>query len=222
MVATSRTPLPTQNLSTASNFNPEIRSHPMSTFVASGGNGAGAISAATSVQRHKSSNYFPHRGGVRLPLPLSPRRSHLLHIVSAKGRRGSIKTTEKLGEKRNTTSDPVEFGSSPDGVESSAGLSNSSVVDDGFVMPKLPGDEKDFWEGPQWDTLGFAVEYLWALGIVFSLIACGVAVATYNEGATDFKDTPAYKESTQTGDVLEEPGESVFESNPTEEAPSLD
>lgn len=57
------------------------------------------------------------------------------------------------------------------------------------------------------------------------LIACGIAVATYNEGATDFKDTTAYKESVQSRELLEEPDTSspdVFESNPTEVAPSLE
>ncbi|KAL5999879.1 hypothetical protein ACLOJK_034556 [Asimina triloba] len=57
------------------------------------------------------------------------------------------------------------------------------------------------------------------------LIACGIAVATYNEGATDFKETPAYKESTQTRELLDEPEASssdVFEGNPTEAAPSLE
>ncbi|TYH57880.1 hypothetical protein ES332_D08G118300v1 [Gossypium tomentosum] len=58
------------------------------------------------------------------------------------------------------------------------------------------------------------------------LIACGIAVvATYNEGATDFKETPAYKESVQSRELLEEPDVSnsdVFESNPTEVAPSLE
>ncbi|KAG8484166.1 hypothetical protein CXB51_022909 [Gossypium anomalum] len=57
------------------------------------------------------------------------------------------------------------------------------------------------------------------------LIACGIAVATYNEGATDFKETPAYKESIQSQELLEQPDASnsdVFESNPTEVAPSLE
>lgn len=57
------------------------------------------------------------------------------------------------------------------------------------------------------------------------LVACGVAVATYNEGATDFKETPVYKESMQSRELLEEPDASnsdVFESNPTEQAPSLE
>nr|CAD1833045.1 unnamed protein product [Ananas comosus var. bracteatus] len=57
------------------------------------------------------------------------------------------------------------------------------------------------------------------------LIACGIAVSTYNEGATDFRDTPAYKESIQSRELLEEPESSnsdVFEGNPTEVAPSLE
>ncbi|KAK8283746.1 hypothetical protein V6Z12_D08G115000 [Gossypium hirsutum] len=61
---------------------------------------------------------------------------------------------------------------------------------------------------------------------LLQLIACGIAVvATYNEGATDFKETPAYKESVQSRELLEEPDVSnsdVFESNPTEVAPSLE
>ncbi|EPS74567.1 hypothetical protein M569_00189, partial [Genlisea aurea] len=98
-------------------------------------------------------------------------------------------------------------------------------IDDGFVMPDLPGEKPDFWEGPKWDGLGFFVEYMWAFGIFFALIACGIAVATYNEGATDFKKTPTYKESLQTRELLEGPEASdseVFESNPTEQAPPLE
>ncbi|KAK1313183.1 hypothetical protein QJS10_CPA06g02198 [Acorus calamus] len=59
-----------------------------------------------------------------------------------------------------------------------------------------------------------------------NLIACGIAVTTYNEGASDFKETPVYKESIQSRELLEEPdassSEDVFEANPTEEAPSLE
>lgn len=61
--------------------------------------------------------------------------------------------------------------------------------------------------------------------LLLQLIACGIAVATYNEGASDFKETPAYKESVQSRELLEEPEASdsdVFESNPTEVAPSLE
>ncbi|KAI8525998.1 hypothetical protein RHMOL_Rhmol13G0274300 [Rhododendron molle] len=105
------------------------------------------------------------------------------------------------------------------------GSVDASGADDGYFLPELPGLEKDFWEGPEWDGFGFFVQYMWAFGIGFALIASGFAVATYNEGATDFKQTPAYKESIQSRDLLEEPEGSssdVFESNPTEEAPSLE
>lgn len=57
------------------------------------------------------------------------------------------------------------------------------------------------------------------------LIACGIAVATYNGGATDFKQTPVYKESIQSRDLLDEPegtNADVFEGNPTEVAPSVE
>ena len=78
-------------------------------------------------------------------------------------------------------------------------------------------------------TFGRAVFFddLRLILIIYSLqlVACGIAVATYNEGATDFKATPAYKESIQSRELLEEPEGSnsdVFELNPTEEAPSLE
>lgn len=35
--------------------------------------------------------------------------------------------------------------------------------------PALPGLEQNFWEGPQWDALGFFVQYMWAFGIVFGV-----------------------------------------------------
>lgn len=98
-------------------------------------------------------------------------------------------------------------------------------VDDGYFLPELPGDKPDFWEGAQWNAFGFFIQYLWAFGIGFALVACGIAVATYNEGATDFKATPVYKESIQSRELLEEPDASnsdVFEANPTEVAPSLE
>jgi len=51
----------------------------------------------------------------------------------------------------------------------------------------------------------------------------GYAAINYNLGASDFKETPAYKES-QSQELLEPPETSesdIFESNPTEVAPSL-
>ncbi|KAH0855114.1 hypothetical protein HID58_020487 [Brassica napus] len=47
----------------------------------------------------------------------------------------------------------------------------------------LHGLKPDPFEGSQWDGLGFFVQYLW-------LISGGIAAGTYNEGATDFKETP--------------------------------
>ncbi|KAG5397998.1 hypothetical protein IGI04_019812 [Brassica rapa subsp. trilocularis] len=58
-------------------------------------------------------------------------------------------------------------------------LSLSSIKD-------LPGLKPDSFEGSQWDGLGFFVQYLW-------LISGGIAAGTYNEGATDFKETPIEK-----------------------------
>lgn len=57
------------------------------------------------------------------------------------------------------------------------------------------------------------------------LIGAIAAAATFNEGATDFKETPTYKDAIQSRELLEEPEGSnsdVFESNPTEVAPSLE
>ncbi len=60
--------------------------------------------------------------------------------------------------------------------------------------------------------------------LLLQIVAIGVAVSTYNEGAADFKETPAYRESIKSEELLEEPeaNSDVFESNPTEVAPSLD
>jgi opacity protein-like surface antigen len=37
-------------------------------------------------------------------------------------------------------------------------------------MPYLPDPKQvDFWEGSQWDLLGFFVQYMWAFGVFFSV-----------------------------------------------------
>ena len=93
-------------------------------------------------------------------LPLSSRRN--LHIVSAKkfqprsGRFGSKKrrgstTTEEQEQQRSAEGEDVDDD------------------DDDYFLPELPGDKPDFWEGEQWDWLGFLVEYLWAFGVVFAV-----------------------------------------------------
>jgi hypothetical protein len=57
------------------------------------------------------------------------------------------------------------------------------------------------------------------------LVACGVAVRTYNFGATDFKEMPVYKEAIESQGLFDEAPETsnseIFENNPTEDAPLL-
>ncbi|XVF09620.1 hypothetical protein REPUB_Repub07fG0109600 [Reevesia pubescens] len=171
-----------------------------------------------------------------LLFPISPRT---LHITSAakkfsprtgrfdsKNRRSTLTTKEQDVEEDQERTAEIDEENVLVGVGlDNVGGTSSEVSADGKPFPELPGLQPDLWEGPKWDVLGFLVQYLWAFGIVFALIACGIAVATYNEGATDFKETPAYKESIQSRDLLEEPEASnsdVFESNPTEVAPSLE
>ncbi|KAK4374637.1 hypothetical protein RND71_005314 [Anisodus tanguticus] len=168
------------------------------------------------------------------------RRSQFTVLAAKKFTSGKNKRSTSISTKEPVKEEEEEFqkinisiGGSEDG-----GGGATAMIDDGFVMPQLPGLETDFWEGPQWDGFGFFVQYMWAFGVLFSgngkmelletplaLIACGIAVATYNDGAADFKATPVYKEAIQSQNLLEEPeasGSDVFESNPTEEAPSLE
>jgi hypothetical protein len=84
------------------------------------------------------------------------------------------------------------------------------------LVSQLDGKQPDFWEGEQWNWLGFVLQYLWVFGFVVSIIACLVAVRTYNLGATDFKNTEVFKEAleSQSSDF----GESF---NEIEDAPSV-
>ncbi|CAA7394932.1 unnamed protein product [Spirodela intermedia] len=160
------------------------------------------------------------------------RRGSALIVCARKGLSSRTRRLDNRGKKGGaTTTAPKEEelgGEVDDSLPSSAegellGTDGASSVS--TPIPDLPGLTTDFWEGSKWDTFGFIVQYLWAFGIVFALIACGIAVATYNEGATDFKETPVFKESMQSQELLEEPdssGSDVFEVNPTEVAPSLE
>ncbi|KAM6557744.1 hypothetical protein CsatB_004763 [Cannabis sativa] len=204
----------------------------MALTIPNGGGGTSGASIIFSGNPTKNPNYthFPIRR--HLIFPHSSRNLHVAvsakkfssrsgRVDGNKNRRSTTTTRDQELEEINRTAD-LQMG-----LLENAAATGSAVngVDDGYFLPKLPGEEKDFWEGEQWDWLGFLVEYLWAFGIVFSLVACGVAVSTYNEGATDFKNTPVYKESVQSQELLEEPDASnpdVFESNPTEVAPNLE
>ncbi|KAK5804493.1 Bromodomain adjacent to zinc finger domain 2B [Gossypium arboreum] len=177
---------------------------------------------------------LPHCRNVLFPI--SPRTFHLTSAAKkfssrtgrfdSKNRRSNLTTKEQDEEQELKRTGEIEESNIAVGVGlEDVGGSSSEISADGKPFPDLPGLQPDLWEGPKWDVLGFLVQYLWAFGIVFALIACGIAVATYNEGATDFKETPAYKESIQSQELLEQPDASnsdVFESNPTEVAPSLE
>lgn len=196
----------------------------MALTIANSGTNGGARVLYRSSTTHPYTNLSSQR---HVLFPLSPRRT--LHVVSAKrftSRTGRLDNNNNNSNNRrsNTTTkdqdqDPLR--------QRTAEIENVGAddVDDGYFLPKLPGDEPDFWEGEQWDGLGFFVEYLWAFGFVFALIGAIAAAATFNEGATDFKETPTYKDAIQSRELLEEPEGSnpdVFESNPTEVAPSLE
>ncbi|XP_022987248.1 uncharacterized protein LOC111484859 [Cucurbita maxima] len=158
--------------------------------------------------------FSPSKEARTLHVVHSKKSSFRIGRIDSKNRRSSTSTKEQEEQEEEERNRMAE-------IAENAGVAFD--VDEN--LPELPGLQPDFWEGQQWDPLGFFLEYLWAFGIAFAVIACGIAVTTYNEGATDFKDTPAYKESVQTQEILEEPEASnpdVFESNPTEVAPSLE
>ncbi|KAK8489554.1 hypothetical protein V6N13_097288 [Hibiscus sabdariffa] len=194
-------------------------------------NGSSTSSSGSGLRHNHLPTGLPRR---RLLLfPTSPRTFHLTSAAKkfrtgrfdSKNRRSNLTTKEQDDELERKEGNDGAFGVGGGLDNVGLGGSSSEVSADGKPFPDLPGLQPDPFEGPQWDVLGFLVQYLWAFGIVFALIACGIAVATYNEGATDFKETPAYKESIQSRELLEQPDASnsdVFESNPTEVAPSLE
>ncbi|XP_071685161.1 uncharacterized protein [Lolium perenne] len=143
---------------------------------------------------------------------VSSRTQRRLEERGGKKRHGGIETPD-AEEDSASAWEGVEWEGEPLGFEVST-----------EPMPYLPDPKQvDFWEGPQWDLLGFFVQYMWAFGVFFSLVACGFAVATYNDGATDFRETPSFKESlTQEFPEEAESGSDVFEGNPTEVAPALE
>lgn len=86
--------------------------------------------------------------------------------------------------------------------------------------PAMPGDEPDFWEGSQWDLLGFVMQYLWAFGIVLAAAASLYAVQNYSGGETPADGagagTEAQSEAASTGAAV--PG---VEEYPEDDAPPL-
>lgn len=101
-------------------------------------------------------------------LPSQGRRSQFTVLaakkfISGKNKRSSISTKEPVKEEEEEFQKiNISIGSENGGA--------TATIGDGFVMPKLPGEKTDFWEGPQWDGFGFFVQYMWAFGVLFSVL----------------------------------------------------
>lgn len=66
----------------------------------------------------------------------------------------------------------------------------SKVVESNLPF-KGPEDEKDFWEGDQFDAFGKALENYFVPGLIaLGLVCGGIAAKTYNDGATAFVKPP--------------------------------
>ncbi|KAK7380035.1 hypothetical protein VNO78_32382 [Psophocarpus tetragonolobus] len=114
---------------------------------------------------------------------------------------------------------------------------------------KLVGKEPDFWEGEQWEWFGIFAKYLWIFGFVFGAIFAVYGFFTFQEPPKEVKEKSERLYGVQSGkrsnvdsyeeadvdagvesndissDIFEEPDvydSDVFESNPTEVAPSLE
>lgn len=98
--------------------------------------------AASSFVRLPSLSNGIHRFGGRTTTPL-----HIAHAKIAKG-----------PERKGLTTSAPEPEMTPE---------EKKAYDD--VSASLEGVNTDFWEGPQFNALGFAVQYLWVFGIVVSV-----------------------------------------------------
>lgn len=137
----------------------------MALTIANSGTNGGARVLYRSSTTHPYTNLSSQR---HVLFPLSPRRT--LHVVSAKrftSRTGRLDNSNNRRRSNTTTKDQDQDPLRQRTAEiENVGADN---VDDGYFLPKLPGDEPDFWEGEQWDGLGFFVEYLWAFGFAFAV-----------------------------------------------------
>ncbi|PQQ11209.1 uncharacterized protein Pyn_06068 [Prunus yedoensis var. nudiflora] len=124
----------------------------MALTIANSGATGGARLLYSSSTSHPYTNLSSQR---HVLFPLSPRRT--LHVVSAK--RFTSRTGRSDGKnKRGTTTtrdqeqDPLRLERTPE-IENVGGGVAVDNVDDGYFLPKLPGDEPDFWEGEKWTFL---------------------------------------------------------------------
>ncbi|XP_020202471.1 uncharacterized protein LOC109788208 [Cajanus cajan] len=144
-------------------------------------------------------------------------------------------------KKLSSDSQPVTAAAEPQpSPEIEASVADS---DFSFNYAELPGQEPDFWEGPQWDWFGTFVKYSWIIGFPVAASLALYGCFTFHEPPERVKLAAAKKysvqnysvqsaesvdsvesESVDPSEVFEEPDaydSDVFDSNPTEVAPSL-
>lgn len=101
-------------------------------------------------------------------LPILTRTSNIVTFAKRTRKFESRNKSSSTSTKEELLGDPTaEFGNNLDGE---SGTVDSGENFEGYVLPDLPGLEKDFWEGPEWDGFGFFIQYMWAFGIVFAVI----------------------------------------------------
>ena len=111
---------------------------------------------------------------------VSPSLPHRTFTVSATPKKSS-NSSPRTGrfDSKNRRSGPVITKEQEQLEEFIQGTPEIGAVDDGFVMPELPGDKPSFWEGSQWDGLGFFVQYMWAFGILFAVLLYFTFISRY-------------------------------------------
>jgi len=112
------------------------------------------------------------------PLPLLPGGGRAaLHVALARRGGVSSRTQRRLEERGGKKRRGGVAAPDVDEDATEAGAAEWEGEPLGFEvstepMPQLPDPETpDFWEGPQWEALGFFVQYMWAFGVVFGVSA---------------------------------------------------
>ncbi|BAU02803.1 hypothetical protein LR48_Vigan10g020400 [Vigna angularis] len=138
--------------------------------------------------------------------------------------------------------------------QATAEIEDEEPLDEEFValyskVNDFLREEPYLWEGPQWDLLGFFVQYSWIIGFGVAVCVSLYGCLTYQEPPKEVREEMERKygvrsgvesgvesdaesgaesranSSSESSDVFEETDaydSDVFDSNPTEVAPSLD
>ncbi|MBA0688822.1 hypothetical protein Goari_006588, partial [Gossypium aridum] len=86
-----------------------------------------------------------------------------------KNRRSNFTTKEKDEEQEPERTAKIDESNIIVGVGlEDVGGSSFEIFVDGKLFPDLSSLQLDLWEDPKWDVLGFLVQYLLALGIIFA------------------------------------------------------